>query len=152
MIWYPMRVLPSFAIIGAVLACHRTYAGPPEPKPSPTQPPPTSTTMNTNESAREHATSIEQLLEGRLRGVTVNALPGGGMVVRMFGPTSFYSGQEPLFVIDGVPASNVIAGRLSWLDPHDIESITALRDPASTAQYGVRGANGVIVIKTKGSH
>jgi TonB-dependent starch-binding outer membrane protein SusC len=108
--------------------------------------------MNTNESAREHATSIEQLLEGRLRGVTVNALPGGGMVVRMFGPTSFYSGQEPLFVIDGVPASNVIQGRLSWLDPHDIESITALRDPASTAQYGVRGANGVIVIKTKGSH
>src|SRR4029077_762802 len=73
-------------------------------------------------------------------------------VVRMFGPTSFYSGQEPLFVIDGVPASNVIQGRLSWLDPHDVESITALRDPASTAQYGVRGANGVIVIKTKGSH
>ncbi len=38
------------------------------------------------------------------------------------------------------------------MNPHDVESITALRDPSSTAQYGVRGANGVIVIKTKGSH
>ena len=73
------------------------------------------------------------------------------MVVRMFGPTSFYSGQEPLFVIDGVP-TDVAKGRLAWLDPHDVESITALKDPSSTAQYGVRGANGVIVIKTKGSH
>ncbi|HEX9215791.1 MAG TPA: TonB-dependent receptor plug domain-containing protein [Gemmatimonadales bacterium] len=149
--WYPMRVLSSVAVIGAVLACHRSYPGVPEPQPSPTEPPASATTMNTRESSRQHATSIEQLLEGRLRGVTVTALPSGGMVVRMFGPTSFYSGQEPLFVIDGVP-TDVIQGRLAWLDPHDVESITALRDPSSTAQYGVRGANGVIVIKTKGSH
>src|SRR5207245_6293574 len=119
-----------------VFACHRTSPGVPEPQPSPTQPPPTSTTMNTRESAREHATSIEQLLEGRLRGVSVTALPSGGMVVRMFGPTSFYSGQEPLFVIDGVPAI-VIAGRLSWLDLHVIDFIPALRDPARPAYSGV---------------
>jgi TonB-dependent SusC/RagA subfamily outer membrane receptor len=41
---------------------------------------------------------------------------------------------------------------LSWLNPRDVESITALKDPSQTAIYGVRGANGVIVIKTKGSH
>ena len=149
--WYPMRVLPSVAAIGAILACsHRKYPERVE-QPSPTQPPATATTLTANEPAREHATSIEQLMEGRLRGVTVTSLPGGGIVVRMFGPTSFYSGQEPLFVIDG-QATEVVQGRLAWLDPHDIESITALKDPASLAQYGVRGANGVIVIKTKGSH
>ena len=149
--WYPMRVLSSVVIIGAIAACrHRTYPERVE-KPSPTQPPATATTMTSNEPAREHATSIEQLMEGRLRGVTVSALPGGGIAVRMFGPTSVYGGQEPLFVIDGQP-TEVAQGRLSWLDPHDIESITALKDPASLAQYGVRGANGVIVIKTKGSH
>ena len=43
-------------------------------------------------------------------------------------------------------------GTLSWLNPRDIESITALKDPSQTAIYGVRGANGVIVIKTKGAH
>jgi TonB-dependent SusC/RagA subfamily outer membrane receptor len=148
---HPMRVLPSFAVIAAFLACHRSHPRAPEPQTSPTQPPATATTMRADEAARSHATSLEQLLEGRLRGVTVTALPSGGIVVRMFGPTSFYSGQEPLFVIDG-QATEVTQGRLSWLDPHDIESITALKDPSSTAQYGVRGANGVIVIKTKGSH
>lgn len=81
----------------------------------------------------------------------VTPAPGGGIIVRIGGPTSFYSGQDPLFVIDGVPVQ-VSRGTLSWLSAHDVESITALKDPSSTAIYGVRGANGVIVIKTKGSH
>jgi TonB-dependent starch-binding outer membrane protein SusC len=116
-------------------------------KPAP--PPPTS--MKGTEAAREHATTLAQLLQGRLSGVTVTPAPDGGIVVRMGGPTSFYGNQNPLFVVDG----NAIEGSrstLSWLNPHDVETVQALKDPSQTAIYGVRGANGVIVITTKGSH
>ena len=92
---------------------------------------------------------MEQMLAGRISGVTVSPAPGGGIVVR-FATTSFYSGQEPLFVIDGAPVE-VQRGTLTWLSAHDIQSITALKG-ADAAIYGVRGSNGVIVIKTKGSH
>jgi len=95
--------------------------------------------------------TLDQLLVGRLSGVSVSPAPGGGIIVRMGGGTSFYSGQEPLFVVDGMPV-DVRSGTLSWLDPHDIEFIQALKDPSQTAIYGVRGSNGVILIRTKGSH
>ena len=116
--------------------------------PVPAPPPPTS--MKTSESARERSTSLAQLLQGRLSGVTVSPAPDGGIIVRMGAPTSFMAGQSPLFVVDGVPVES--NGTLSWLDPSEIESIQALKDPSQTAIYGIRGANGVIVIKTKGSH
>jgi len=106
--------------------------------------------MRANETVRERATSLEQMLAGRISGVTVSRAPDGGIVVRMGGPTSFYGNQNPLFVIDGVPTET--NGTLSWLNPSDIESIQALKDPSQTAIYGVRGANGVIIIRTKGSH
>jgi TonB-dependent SusC/RagA subfamily outer membrane receptor len=106
--------------------------------------------MTTDEQARQGATSLEQMLTGRISGVTVTTAPGGGIVVRFAGPTSFYSSQEPLFVIDGIPME-VNRGALTWLSPHDVESIKALKG-ADAAIYGVRGSNGVIVIKTKGSN
>jgi TonB-dependent SusC/RagA subfamily outer membrane receptor len=152
MTWYPARVLPSLAIVAVVLACARgTGATPSEPAPKAAPPPPAGSTVSSDEQARAQPSSIEQMLVGRIAGVTVTAAPGGGIVVRMGGPTSFYANQDPLFVVDGVP---VVANRgtLNWINPRDIESITALKDPSQTAIYGVRGANGVIVIKTKGSH
>ena len=91
------------------------------------------------------------MLAGRISGVKVTRAPGGGITVRIGGPTSFYARQDPLFIVDGVPIEGGPNGTLSWLSPHDIESITAL-DLSSTAIYGVRGSNGVIVIRTKGSH
>ncbi len=151
--WYPTRVLPSLTILaGLGLACARAgggAGGTSQARPTPAPPPPAS--MRADESARERATTLDQLLAGRISGVTVSRAPGGGIMVRMGGPTSFYSGQSPLFVVDGVPVE-VSGGTLSWLDPHDIEVIQALKDPSQTAIYGVRGANGVILIKTKGSH
>jgi len=54
-------------------------------------------------------------------------------------------------VVDGI-AIEGSRTTLSWLSPHDVETVQALKDPSQTAIYGVRGANGVIVIKTKGSH
>ena len=107
--------------------------------------------MQANEAAREHSTTLAQLLQGRLAGVSVSPSPDGGIVVRMGGPTSFMSNQTPLFVVDGVAIEGA-AATLSWLIPADVEAVQALKDPSQTAIYGVRGANGVILIKTKGSH
>jgi iron complex outermembrane receptor protein len=96
--------------------------------------------------------SLEQMLAGRVSGVIVTSAPLGGITVRMIGPTSFSLTQEPLFVVDGVPVETAPGGRLSWLNPEDIASIEVLKYESSTALYGVRGANGVILIKTKGAH
>ena len=146
---YPTRVLSSLTMVaGIAVACsHRASRGSQAVVPTPA-PPPASTVRA--DVARHQSTTLDQLLAGRISGVTVSPARGGGIVVRMGGPTSFYGAQDPLFVIDGVPTES--NGTLSWLDPHDIESIQALKDPSQTAIYGVRGANGVILIKTKGSH
>lgn len=152
--WYPARVLPPLAVVAVlVLACaHGGGASQSEPAPSPPSalPPADPTTVTADEPARQGAASLDQLLAGRISGVIVTPAPGGGIIVRIGGPTSFQSGQDPLFVIDGVPV-NVSRGTLSWLSARDIESIRALKG-ADAAIYGVRGGNGVIVIKTKGSH
>jgi TonB-dependent SusC/RagA subfamily outer membrane receptor len=95
--------------------------------------------------------SLEQLLTGRVSGVVVTAAPRGGISVRISGPTSFRLNQQPLYVVDGVPVEPGPNGTLSWLNPHDIESIAVLKYESDTAIYGVRGSNGVIVIKTKGA-
>ena len=132
-----------------LLACSRPVTqGEPAPRAAP--PNPQANEVSTSEEGRQGAKSLDQLLQGRIAGVTVYSAPGGGIIVRFAGATSFYSSQEPLFVIDGIPME-VQRGTLSWLSPHDVESIRALKGP-DAAIYGVRGSNGVIVIKTKGSH
>jgi len=86
-----------------------------------------------------------QALQGRAAGVTIssnNGDPGGSVTVRVRGGTSIYAGSEPLYVVDGFPG-----GFLP--QPEDIESLEVLKDPSSTAIYGSRGANGVIMITTK---
>jgi TonB-dependent SusC/RagA subfamily outer membrane receptor len=96
--------------------------------------------------------SVEQLLAGRVAGVIVTAAADGGISVRISGPNSFRLSGEPLYVVDGVAVDPGPNGTLSWLNVHDIESIAVLKYEANTAIYGVRGSNGVIVIRTKGSH
>ncbi len=71
----------------------------------------------------------------------------------MMGPTSFSQRSEgPLFIGDGTPVESGSGGALPWINPQDIESITALKNPTDIAIHGVRGGNGVIVIKTKKAH
>ena len=112
-------------------------------------------------------TSPDQLLQGRVAGLTIvanNGEPGAGLNIRLRGGTSISASNEPLIVIDGVPIDNVpltpggagVNGApppprnpLSLINPNDIESITVLKDAAATAIYGSRGANGVILIETK---
>jgi iron complex outermembrane receptor protein len=108
--------------------------------------------MTADKSAPPPVVSLEQLLAGRIAGVTVAHAPGGGISVLIRGPGSFYLSNEPLYVVNGVPVEPGPGGALNWLNPQDIASITVLKDASTTAIYGTRGANGVIVIRTKGSH
>ena len=150
--WYPARVLPPVCLVaGLILACARGRGSGESAAPSPTPPPPSPSTVTSDEIARQPAVSLEQLLAGRIAGVTVTRAPGGGISVQIRGPTSFLLSNAPLYVVDGVPIEPGPSGTLSWLNPHDVASIEVLKDPSSTAMYGVRGANGVVVIKTKGS-
>lgn len=92
---------------------------------------------------------VEQLLAGRVAGVHVYATPNGGFAVRIRGTSTFMGRSDPLYVVDGLPV-DVEEGRgLSFLDPADIARIDILKDPAETSMYGVRGANGVVLITTK---
>jgi len=91
---------------------------------------------------------IEEVLAGRFPGVMVMRT-AGGVSVRIRGAESFYGSTEPLYVIDGIPIQPGPGGSLSGINPYDIESIQVLKNPVETAMYGLRGANGVIVIKTK---
>ena len=114
------------------------------------------------------ASSPVEMVQGRVPGVNVtqnNGEPGGGMTVRVRGSNSIRSGQEPLYVVDGIPLDNTnltptggtAAGYgsggnknpLGFINPEDIETIDILKDASSTAIYGARGANGVVLITTK---
>jgi TonB-dependent starch-binding outer membrane protein SusC len=75
----------------------------------------------------------------------------GGIAVRIRGNGSINASMEPLYVIDGLAIQPGPGGALVGINPHDIESIEVLKDAASLSFYGMRGANGVIVIKTKHS-
>lgn len=98
---------------------------------------------------RTSPTSVADLLDGRFAGVDVRALPGGGMSVRIRGLRSFKNDGEPLYVVDGIPQHAGTNGILRDLDPRLVQSIEVLKDAGSTAAYGARGANGVILITTK---
>ena len=92
---------------------------------------------------------IEKVLQAKVPGVWVTRTPEGGIALRIRGQSSFYGENQPLYVIDGVTVSPGPNGALEGVNPYDIESIQVLKDPADTAMYGMRGANGVIIVKTK---
>jgi len=90
-----------------------------------------------------------EVLQGRLAGVQITmseGMPGAEPVINIRGRGSITQSSEPLYVVDGIPMDNA----LTVLNPQDIQSLTVLKDAASTAIYGSRGANGVVVITTKG--
>ncbi|MBB6274108.1 TonB-linked SusC/RagA family outer membrane protein [Pedobacter cryoconitis] len=99
--------------------------------------------------------SVDQKLKGQIPGVqisTTTGTPGGGTSIKIRGSGSIGAGDNPLFVVDGYPISNTsgqVSNPLNVINPNDIESITVLKDASSTAIYGSRGSNGVIVITTK---
>ncbi len=91
--------------------------------------------------------SAGQAIQGKAAGITVmqpNGLPGSGLSIRVRGTTSFNGSNDPLYVVDGVPMTDI-----DFLSANDIESIQILKDASSAAIYGSRAANGVIMITTK---
>lgn len=102
------------------------------------------------------ASSLNQSLAGRISGVQVNSnsgRPGGRTNIRVRGFSSINSSNNPLYVIDGVmlPQSNQpqASQAIDFINPNDIVAVEVLKDASSTAIYGARGANGVILITTK---
>jgi TonB-dependent starch-binding outer membrane protein SusC len=95
------------------------------------------------------AVNVEELLQGRVAGVQVIRRPGGGISVQIRGPGSIMGNTEPLYVIDGMPVQDVAGRGLDWLNPGDILRIEILKDASTTSMYGVRGANGVVLITTR---
>ncbi len=109
--------------------------------------------------------SVDQMIQGRAAGVQVtqtSSEPGGGVAIRIRGVASLSAGNDPLYVIDGLPIDNTLVtpgsavtldrsprNPLNSMNPGDIESIEILKDASATAIYGSRGANGVILITTK---
>ena len=92
--------------------------------------------------------NVTTALEGSMPGVVTtspNGQPGSGLNIRIRGFGSINASLEPLLVVDGVP----YVGGTSNINPEDVESITVLKDAASTALYGSRAANGVVMITTK---
>lgn len=111
-------------------------------------------------------TSPEQLMQGRVAGVQITSNsgePGAINTIRIRGTSSVLGGNQPLYVVDGIPVTNDDIGNgnaggagatparnpLNFLNPEDIASMDVLKDASATAIYGSRGANGVIIITTK---
>ncbi len=113
-------------------------------------------TVTAKDFQKGSITTPEQLIAGKVAGVSVTSnsgSPGAGSTIRIRGGASLNASNDPLIVVDGVPLSgNNIYGAsnsLSLINPNDIESFTVLKDAASTAIYGSRASNGVIIITTK---
>ena len=105
--------------------------------------------VSSEDLARTPTQSPEELLRGRVSGVTITPTSDGGIAVRIRGGSSIYGSNDPLYIVDGVPFEPGPNGALSGIPVTEIESIRVLKDATDTAMYGVRGSNGVIVIKTK---
>ena len=112
------------------------------------------TSVTADDIKKSIVTSLDQALQGRAAGVNVtqnSGAPGGGISVSIRGVNSF-NGNEPLYVIDGIPISGQTSANtsaLSNINPSDIINMEVLKSASATAIYGTRAANGVILITTK---
>lgn len=126
--------LDEFVVIGYGTARKKDLTGP-------------VATIHGSELAKIPVTSTAQALTGRLAGVqitTADGSPDAEMLIRVRGGGSITGDNAPLYIVDGFPVTSI-----SDITPTDIEDITVLKDASSTAIYGSRGANGVILITTK---
>ena len=106
------------------------------------------TALTTEDFNKGAVTTAEGLINGRASGVVItqSGTPGSEATIRVRGGSSLNASNDPLLVVDGLPLDGI---SLSTINPNDIESFSILKDAASTAIYGSRGSNGVILITTK---
>ena len=136
------------ALAGILLASALTACAPAKPKePAPATATGQAAVVDAQQSPNE---PIEKYLAARSAGVVIGRGSDGSPTVRIRGgSSSMYGNNAPLYIVDGVPFSPSAEGGLSGINPYDIESIRVLKEASDLTMYGVRGANGVIVIKTK---
>lgn len=135
-------LVPVGLMLGLVTGCAHSGA------PRPSDP---ANTVTAEDIERNPSVPIEDLMTAKISGVWVTRTADGGIAVRIRGPTSVMGSNEPLYIVDGIPIQAGPNGSLTGIVPSDIESIEVLKDAPATTMYGVRGANGVIIIKTKRS-
>jgi TonB-dependent SusC/RagA subfamily outer membrane receptor len=97
---------------------------------------------------RSHYQSVVEMLRGKAPGLEIIEVESGRIEVRIRGLTQSLqpTNQEPLVVVDGMPSSRPAGEVLMTLNPRDVAGIDVLKDVSSTAVYGTRGANGVIIV------
>ncbi len=135
-----LRVALSFTmLVGLAAACSSG---------STNREPPVSPTVTSDDIARNPSRPIEEVLQAKNPGVSITRT-AGGLAVQIGGPSAWDGNRAPLYVLDGSPMQPGPGGVLTGVNPYDIESIKVLKNPADIAIYGMRGANGVIVITTK---
>ncbi|MEO8561344.1 MAG: TonB-dependent receptor plug domain-containing protein [bacterium] len=135
----------TFAIVALSTGCASSSKSS-----APTPPAGSSAVVSGTELQQTPNEPIEQYLMKRAAGVVVGRTAEGNLTLRIRGSSSVYGNNAPLYIVDGVPFAPSTDGGLSGLNPYDIQSIKVLKDATDITMYGVRGANGVIVIKTKG--
>ena len=146
-------LLPVGLLVGLLSGCaHAGGTGQGDVEDAPDQSRPRGRTVTAEDIERAPGKPIEELLASRFPGVVVTRTPGGGIAIRIRGAMSIHGSNEPLYVIDGLPIRPGPGGGLAGINPYDIVSIKVLKDPADTLMWGMRGANGVIVITTKQTH
>jgi len=107
-------------------------------------------TLSSEQLRGRHAGDVAEMLQGRVAGLQVIRLGNGDISLRIRGDDSILSNGEPLVILDGAPvASQSMSDVLRGLNPREIASIDVLKDVASTAPYGIKGAHGVIIITMK---
>ncbi|MEO6526932.1 MAG: TonB-dependent receptor plug domain-containing protein [Gemmatimonadaceae bacterium] len=139
-----LRVI-ALAIVGAACAKSSGAGGTSQPAPVPSE---RASTVGSAEISRQPNESVDKYLNGRFPGVTVSPSQDGGVSIRIRGASSVHGNNEPLYILDGIVLQPSASGSLA-VNPYDIASIKVLKDATDITMYGVRGANGVIVIKTK---
>ena len=105
-------------------------------------------TLKADDILKSQQSNVAQSLSGKVAGVQLtntSGQPGESPSIRIRGFSSLNAGNDPLWIVDGMPYS----GDLNNLNPSDVETMTVLKDAASNALYGARGANGVVMITTK---
>lgn len=143
-----LRALLGLSALALATACGGSRSAS-DQAPAPAPDAQASSSINSDDIERQPGKSIEEVLSSKVPGVQVYRTASGGLALRIRGTSSFHGNDQPLYVIDGMQVQPGPDGALAGLNPYDIASIKVLKDAADIAMYGSRGANGVIVIKTK---
>lgn len=141
-----MKYALSLLALGAIAGCSHSS---PKTLPTPVSAAPRPSAIRAEDIARSPGSSIEELLAAKVSGLTLVRGMDGRTVIHIRGVSTLNDDAEPLFVVNGIPLGS--SESLGAINRYDIASIEVLKDPASTAMWGIRGSNGVIVIRTKGS-